>query len=543
LTSDSRRRLPNDTDVTLSKSKSRLLVFIVAYNAEKTIERVLQRIPASLASDYDVEILVIDDASQDCTFEASRARLTGGRLPFKMHVLTNPVNQGYGGNQKLGYHFAIEQGFDIVALIHGDGQYAPERLPELVRPISDGKADGVLGSRMMTLFGALKGGMPLYKYVGNRILTWIQNRLLKTRLAEFHTGYRIYSVAGLKKLPFELNSNDFHFDTEIIIQLLRAGLRITEVPIPTYYGNEISYVNGFKYAGNVLAASFKARAQDLGFFYDRKFDCAPIDTTTERYESKQEWASPHSIALEMVGTGGRVLDLGCASGSVGASLMAQGCSVTGVDLEPDAGSADLDDFIRHDLNDPSLPIDVSRFDYVLMLDVIEHLRSPEAFLDMFRDASQSARDTLILASTGNIGFIITRLLLLFGLFNYGKRGILDITHTRLFTLSAFKRLFLQAGFDVVSVRGVPAPFPLALGGGRAARVLLWINQVLIRISKRVFSYQIFLVVRPRPSLNYLMREAHRESAERAQQTSGSHIERTVEPSHLEKTSINAKHRA
>src|SRR5205807_9135355 len=119
---------------------------------------------------------------------------------------------------------------------------------------------------------ALKGGMPLYKYVGNKILTWIQNRVLRTSLSEFHSGYRLYSVAALQSLPFDRNTDDFHFDTEILIQHFRAGWRIKEVPIATYYGDEICNVNGLKYAFNVVKSSLVSRAQDFGILYDRKFD-------------------------------------------------------------------------------------------------------------------------------------------------------------------------------------------------------------------------------------------------------------------------------
>src|SRR5262249_7816313 len=153
---------------------------------------------------------------------------------------------------KIGFHYAIRQGFDIVALVHGDGQYAPERLPDLLGPLVSGDADAVFGSRMMSGSNALKGGMPLYKYVGNKILTSIQNRLLHSNLSEFHSGYRLYSVAALRRIPFDRNTNDFHFDTEIIIQFFRAGLRIQELPIPTYYGDEICHVNGMRYAGQVI---------------------------------------------------------------------------------------------------------------------------------------------------------------------------------------------------------------------------------------------------------------------------------------------------
>ncbi len=146
-----------------------------------------------------------------------------GAIPFPLHVLFNPVNQGYGGNQKIGYHFAIERGFDFVALVHGDGQYAPECLPELVRPLRDGEADAVFGSRMLEKAAALRGGMPLYKYVGNKILTGSRTACSASSLSEFHSGYRVYAVAALKQIPFALNTNDFHFDTEIIVQLMLGG--------------------------------------------------------------------------------------------------------------------------------------------------------------------------------------------------------------------------------------------------------------------------------------------------------------------------------
>ena len=206
-------------------------------------------------------------------------------------MLFNPVNQGYGGNQKIGYHFALERGFDFVALVHGDGQYAPECLPDLVAPLREGRADAVFGSRMLEKGGARRGGMPLYKFVGNRILSWFQNRMLGTSLSEFHSGYRVYSVAALAKVPFELNTNDFHFDTEIIIQFVLSGLAIMELPIPTYYGDEICRVNGLKYAWDVTKAVLVARAQQLGLFYDRRFDCsAPVGNA--QYEPKFDYVKP-----------------------------------------------------------------------------------------------------------------------------------------------------------------------------------------------------------------------------------------------------------
>ena len=146
---------------------------------------------------------------------------------------------------------------------------------------------------MLEKGGARRGGMPLYKFVGNRILSWFQNRMLGASLSEFHSGYRVYSVAALKKVPFELNTNDFHFDTEIIIQFLLArSARSPELPIPTYYGDEICRVNGLKYAWDVAKAVLVARTQQLGLFYDRRFDCAPAGGNAQ-YEPKLDYPSPH----------------------------------------------------------------------------------------------------------------------------------------------------------------------------------------------------------------------------------------------------------
>jgi glycosyltransferase involved in cell wall biosynthesis len=494
--------------------KPRLLVFIVAYNAENTIEQVLTRIPVSLEEEFDIEILVIDDASRDRTFEKSELARRANNLPFALHVLFNPVNQGYGGNQKIGFHYAIEQGFDFVALVHGDGQYAPERLPELMQPLKRGEADAVFGSRMMTQGAARAGGMPLYKYIGNKILTWMQNRLLRTHLSEFHSGYRVYSVAALKKLPFELNTNVFHFDTEIIIQLVIARLRIREVPIPTYYGDEICNVDGLRYAWDVMIATAKARMQELSLFYDRKYDCAPAITGNDQYTSKLDFESPHSIVAGMAGAGSRVLDLGCAGGYLSTDLTNKGASVVAVDMFPLAPGARVERFIQHDLNLP-LPIDASEFDYVLALDVIEHLNSPEGFVERLRVALSRNAGVKVIVSTGNVGFAIPRLMLLLGQFNYGKRGILDITHTRLFTTGSFRRLFAQAGFDVLEARGIPAPFPLALGKGRLSRLLLNFNRLMIRVSPSLFAFQFLLVVKPRPTLAALLQDAVDHSALRS----------------------------
>src|SRR3954467_6770423 len=236
----------------LDLREKRVLIFIVAYNAETTIGKVLSRIPPSLHSE-NVEILIIDDFSRDETFR-NGVRYQAANSDFKITVLRTPENQGYGGNQKLGYRYAIDHGFDIVALLHGDGQYAPEKLPDLLGPLVRDEADAVFGSRMIDKRAARAGGMPFYKWIGNQILTTFQNWMLKTEFSEFHSGYRLYATHALAQLPFERNTGAFHFDTEIIIQFVLKKFRILEAPIPTFYGDEICHVNGMQYALNVCKA-------------------------------------------------------------------------------------------------------------------------------------------------------------------------------------------------------------------------------------------------------------------------------------------------
>jgi len=489
------------------KRKPKLLIFIVAYNAEKTIESVLSRIPESLNDDYTVEVLIIDDASQDKTFERGHAIKEQGKFPFTLHVLFNPENQGYGGNQKIGYHFAIEKKFDFVALVHGDGQYAPECLPDLAEPLKKGEADAVFGSRMMKKGAALQGGMPKYKFVGNKILSWFENKMLRTNFTEFHSGYRLYSVKALKKIPFQLNTNDFHFDSEIIVQFVIAELKIKELEIPTYYGDEICHVDGLKYAWDVTKTVLKARAQELSIFYDRRFDCQPAESETAHYEPKLDFVSPHSLAIEIVGKDKRVLDLGCAGGHIANALTKHGNQVTGVDAFKPAGKIQFEKFIEHDLNADTLPVDLEKYDYVLMLDVIEHLLAPEAFVDQLRKAAQMSPNVRVLVSSGNVGFMVARLMHMVGQFNYGKRGILDLTHTRLFTFATLRRLFEQGGFELIETTGIPAPFPMVMGDSRLGEFLFAFNKLLIRLWRSAFSYQMFYEFRPSPSLPYLLQDA------------------------------------
>jgi glycosyltransferase involved in cell wall biosynthesis len=481
-------------------AEKRLLIFIVAYNAEKTIESVLDRIPEELRV-ANVEVLIIDDFSKDATFHTGLKReLQSG--PFKITMLRNPENQGYGGNQKLGYRYAIDHGFDIVALVHGDGQYAPEKLPDLVQPFLSDEADAVFGSRMINKADALKGGMPLYKWVGNQVLTRFQNAVLGSDLSEFHSGYRLYSTAALARIPFERNSNDFHFDTDIIVQLHFAGLRILEIAIPTFYGDEICHVNGVKYAWDIFRTMLRATFHEKNLLYDRKFDVGQVELT---YDLKLGFASSHTFAIESAKPGARVLDIGCGRGYVAAELAKTAGHVTGIDqyvpAEPPAPNIEL---TRWNLEKGEFPVEVSRFDQIFMLDVIEHLHDPEVFMEQLRAATGRKRPEIVL-TTANVAFGVTRLMLFLGHFNYGRKGILDRTHTRLFTFNSLRELFEQTGYKVIEMRGIPAPFPKVFGQGFGG-FLVSVNTFLIKLLRGLFSYQIYVRAQARPTVPNLLVE-------------------------------------
>ncbi len=497
----------NDKPVAVNEDKKKVLIFIVCYNAEHSIESVLDRIPKDIweSKRFSTEILIIDDQSPDRTFYA--AEDYSRRYPeWNLTVLYNPKNQGYGGNQKIGYFYAIKKDFDVVVLLHGDGQYAPEYLGRMIQPILDGEADAVFGSRMIRRSDALKGRMPLYKWFGNQILTFIQNRIMKSHLSEFHTGYRAYSVSTLKSIPFQCNSNYYDFDTDIIIQLMDTGNRIKEIPVPTFYGDEISRVNGIKYAVRILRSCLLSKLNKMGIYYHPKFDYE--SSAQHHYQEKFGYPSSHQFALDEVRDGATVLDIGCGPGFMAKRLSSKNVKVISIDhqIQPETINNSWK-YIETDIEKYEFNDEFGKIDYILLLDVIEHLKSPERLLQVLRQRFSRDRPEIII-TTANIGFFSMRIGLLFGRFGYGRRGLLDMDHKRLFTLSALQRTLEINNFDVVKKCGVPAPFPLALGDGFLARLLLIINRILIGISKGLFSYQIAVIATPQPTLEHLLEDAH-----------------------------------
>lgn len=211
--------------------KKRIFVVMPAYNAEKTLKKTIDDIPRDIVD----TIILVDDCSRDNT--AKLAEELG--LDFFVHE----KNMGYGANQKTCYKLALERGADIVVMLHPDYQYDPAYIPYMVEPIKNGHFDIMLGSRMTSRREVLAGGMPVYKYISNRFLTLMENIVLGLSLSEFHTGYRAYSRNVLETLPFESNSDDFVFDSEILIQAAHKNFTIGEIFVPTKYFPEASIIN------------------------------------------------------------------------------------------------------------------------------------------------------------------------------------------------------------------------------------------------------------------------------------------------------------
>ena len=465
----------------------RIGVVVVAYNAETTLEKVLDRIPHDVAAEI-AAVLVCDDASADATHEVALAyQRTNDHLP--LHIVRHPVNLGYGGNQKAGYQLAAEMGLDVVVLLHGDGQYAPELMAEMVKPIMEHGADAVFGSRMMNSGAAREGGMPLYKYVGNKILTRYENAMTGASLTEWHSGYRAYRVSTLQKIALAKNSDGFDFDTQIILQLLDINSKIVEIAIPTYYGDEICYVDGMKYAKDLFKHSTQYRLRKMGFGHDEKLqgDVA--------YEYKSDPLSSHGQIVKYLSgrSSGEVLDLGCSDGLLSMQMKSLGYTVTGVDLEehPQVFGR-VDKFIQANL-DAGLPEGLpTASDVVVCADVLEHVRQPELLLAEL--APRLAPGGAVLASIPNFGHWYPRIRTVFGMFDYDHRGILDRTHVRFFTRRSFERLAKQAGYTVHRVGATGLPFDVADRGGSGKvsnklKPIRAIDRALVKVRPQLFAYQ------------------------------------------------------
>jgi glycosyltransferase involved in cell wall biosynthesis len=478
------------------KKKNRIGIFVIAYNAVNKLDWTLDRIPEEVWEKVD-EVFLFDDCSTDNTYYAAIG-YKHAKAVEKLTVHRNAKNLRYGGNQKAGYEYAIARDLDIVVMLHADGQYAPEVLPELLAPLERDEADMVFGSRMAAGGDPRAGGMPFYKFIGNKILTWLENRITGMKLSEFHSGYRLYSCAALKKIPFKQNSNEWHFDTDILIQFHEAGLRICERPIPTYYGDEICYVNGMVYALNCIKSALKYRLHKANLSYESKYDVEGAHYTYKRIDPY----SSHSRIIEWIEKEKpqEVLEIGTATGYLTSEIVSHGCVVTGVEQDPEMAKIAeqyCNKMVVGDVENLDLS-QLGKYDAIILGDIVEHLRNPREFLQKIGKLLNKGGKILI--SLPNVANIWVRLNLLFGRFNYSRVGILDESHMRFFTLESSKKIASDSGLEVISTNVTPIPLPLILPStskGRALSFLHALNWGITRLRKTLFGYQFILVCQPK----------------------------------------------
>lgn len=478
----------------MNQKNPRIAILIVAYNAASTLASVLDRIPVDYRS-YISEVVISDDSSTDATYLVGLGyKQLSTDLPIT--VLKTERNLGYGGNQKVGYKWVIENDFDLVVLLHGDGQYAPELLPQMTKPLIEENYDAVFGSRMMEPKAARRGGMPLYKYMGNKILTKVENQLLGTSLTEFHSGYRAYTIEALRKLDFESYSDEFNFDTEIIIDFIDKNMKIKEIPIPTYYGDEICYVNGMRYArqvvGNVISYKIRKTISNKMLVSSQE--------SNEKYPLKLKSRSSHRLILNLLEQTkpSNILDVGCGAGFLAEQMKALDYNVTGIDIRQCDGVFDrVENFFIVDLDKELISdqIDGHPFDVIVLADVLEHLYRPETLLDQLHKSID--KNGSLFVTVPNFSHWYPRFRTTFGFFGYDKRGILDEDHIRFFTRRTIKKLFAQTGWDPIKEESIGVPWENIFSkNNKLKKILLVGERVGILLQKNLFSYQWLFELKP-----------------------------------------------
>lgn len=480
----------------------RVLVFFMAHESGRDVPALLDRVPQALLADPDVHLLCIDDASRDDGAEQARswaARRGGARLT----VLRAPVGQGRGGQQKLGLRLAVDAGFGFVAVVRLDGSCPPEALPDVIRPWREGRAEVVLGTRLRLS-------------LRDRLLNRAQRVLTGQPLRDFHAGLRGYDVALLRRVFFEVNGNGDSFDMDLLLQSLHVGARVVELPVYETSAVPAPAPAGATAVGDgdSLRAAAQYRMHRMGMMCSLKYQGAGPEVYQDKTHMRY---SSHRRALELVRElrPRTLLDVGSGPGHIARACEELGVRVTGADRrapQPGAMSA----FVPCDL-EQGLPIDAFQFDAVLMLDVIEHLARPEAFLIGLRNQSQALRPgqpaTRLILSTPNVAFAAVRMNLLLGRWNYAERGILDITHKRLFTQGSLLRLLSDCGYEVERVLPIGVPFEAVLPG-LTGQVLGRLCARLSRLWPALFAFQTMVICAPTPGVRQVLLHSQRYTLDR-----------------------------
>jgi 2-polyprenyl-3-methyl-5-hydroxy-6-metoxy-1,4-benzoquinol methylase len=435
------------------------LLLLAPADATRGLADCLRRLPPELSTLFAEITVLLEDGA-----EPPRGLPSLGNL----HVRANPRRYGYGGRRKVAFEYALERGFDHAIVIEGDGRHPVERLAELWAPAVLEGCPVVVGTR-----GDRAGGAS----------DLLLRPLLGMPLADWSSGLRLYACDVLRRIPFQLASDDRSFDTEVLIQCRALGVPVRGVDVGTFEERGAS-------GGGSIAAAVAYRLHQLHLARNGTF----LVEHDVRYTFKHSRTGSHVQILDAIRPGTRVLDLGCSQGLLARPLREKGVRTTGVDVgPPERVSRDLEAYHRRDLEEP-LEIPEDRvFDYVVIADVIEHLKNREQLL---RSARRYLKpDGRLLISTPNIAVWFYRLSLLAGRFEYGPRGVLDETHVHLFTQSTFRREVERGGFRILRQRETSLPFEVLFESTGRSRLVAGLSEayhLLARAYPKMFAYQFLL---------------------------------------------------
>jgi 2-polyprenyl-3-methyl-5-hydroxy-6-metoxy-1,4-benzoquinol methylase len=468
----------------LGDAAPRIGLFLFDCDDLELLRSVLDRVPRAAIPWFE-EIVIMQELSASRDHPVP-THLMGDRW-VNLQIQRLPRDAGYGGARKAAFEYALLKGFDHVVMMRGDGLHPPANLPALIAPIHEDPGQMVFAYRRLNLPKGPGSWKLLPNLVAHTLATGFQNRLLGLRLRDYHSGYRLYAMQAIERIPYQLDSDDHCFDMQLVIQCRVLGVPVAEVPAGPIWREYSTNRVGLAEVLRACRCAIDYRLHQLHVLRLGQY----FVEQDVRYTFKQSRTGSHMQIIAAIEPGSSVLDLGCSQGLLARPLREKDVRITGVDIAPPGSRTDeLDAYFRRDLDLPlELPLE-REFDYIVVSDVIEHLRNRTQLLRGARRFLKEGGRLII--STPNIALWFYRLSLLVGRFEYGPRGVLDETHVHLFTRSTFRREVEKAGFFVLRERVTALPFELVFESTGRSRLIRAINRfyhTLARIWPTMFAYQ------------------------------------------------------
>ncbi len=451
------------------------------------LRETLERIPESVW-EWLEEVVVVLEPPHDGDWINPADLSPSPERRVLVHRL--PRKSGFGGARKAAFEQALQAGLTHIVVMRGDGSHSPESLPLLLEAIHVDPHRVVTASRFSGRSAAARTGMPPMRWFVHRIAAGIVNRILGLRLADYDTSYRLYSCRALQRVPFQLNGNTRSFDLQILIQLRALGVPVQEVEVRPAWREFVAGSTGVNHGLRSCCHAIDYRLHQLHLTRRGRYF---VDQDV-KYTLKLSSTGSHMQVVDAIESGSHVLDLGCSQGLLARPLLEKDVRVTGVDIGQAHHLADeLEAYHQRDLDRPiELPVG-REFDYVVISDVIEHLRNRRQLLRGARRYLKEGGRLII--STPNVALWFYRLSLLVGRFEYGPRGVLDETHVHLYTRATFRREVEAAGYRVVVERVTALPFEVVFRSTGRSRLISSVSRLyhgLARLWPELFAYQVIL---------------------------------------------------